>query len=729
MAPSMSGAVSLPFSEDELNAAIRVLTAVSSDEALYSSKPIRPLRKALAPLLQKQQQQMYGGEGNEAEYDSKRRAKMSTAIKRNLEKIRDQEYINKTRLRAARIAKLAELTKQGAGEDGESLPLIPDGAVEDDGGSVVSGGPRKRALLADGTAVDSSVRRDAGSSSSVTGSDDEDAAVPGSGIEEGEGDAAMARATSETGSSGAGASASAPAEQATPTGLLNQRACYICKRRFRDLHHFYDCLCPACAELNFRKRNQLVDLRGRVILVTGSRVKIGFQCVLRLLRCGATVIATTRFPVDGAARFASQGDFPQWRERLHMYGLDLRDMRTLEAFCSMLTARYERLDAIVNNACQTVRRPPAYFSGLIANESVPLQALPDGVRPLVQRDHDFRAGLARSAAEHAALHSRISDSGAAAGTSGSRSALDRIEIDEDDGDDEGVHVRDVKEGGEPERDDAALDEMTALPTADALPATAGAASSGGSGGSTALGSAPAAPGAAPGPQLAPSSAHLSQVAVLRDDGNASSALFPTGRLDVNAQQVDLRSRNSWLLRLEEVETPEMAEVFLINSMAPMVLNGRLKPLMMKGRPIPDPLPTRPHRPGAANKLRSLAEQLLEEQEGAEEAAREAAAEAAQKASGAGRKRPAAGATAGGAAKRERRMRNSGNLLGELAPPVPVELCRWIVNVSAMEGKFHRHKTANHPHTNAAKAALNMMTRTSGQDYARDFIYMTSVDTG
>ena len=56
--------------------------------------------------------------------------------------------------------------------------------------------------------------------------------------------------------------------------------------------------------------------------------------------------------------------------------------------------------------------------------------------------------------------------------------------------------------------------------------------------------------------------------------------------------------------------------------------------------------------------------------------------------------------------------------------------KYVVNVSAMEGKFYRHKTPNHPHTNMAKAALNMMTRTSAKDLAeKDGIYMTAVDTG
>jgi NAD(P)-dependent dehydrogenase (short-subunit alcohol dehydrogenase family) len=56
--------------------------------------------------------------------------------------------------------------------------------------------------------------------------------------------------------------------------------------------------------------------------------------------------------------------------------------------------------------------------------------------------------------------------------------------------------------------------------------------------------------------------------------------------------------------------------------------------------------------------------------------------------------------------------------------------KHIVNVSAMEGQFYKSfKTTRHPHTNMAKAALNMMTRTAATDYAQDGIHMNSVDTG
>ncbi|WP_035840721.1 SDR family oxidoreductase [Kitasatospora azatica] len=57
--------------------------------------------------------------------------------------------------------------------------------------------------------------------------------------------------------------------------------------------------------------------------------------------------------------------------------------------------------------------------------------------------------------------------------------------------------------------------------------------------------------------------------------------------------------------------------------------------------------------------------------------------------------------------------------------------KYVVNVSAMEGQFSRaYKGAGHPHTNMAKAALNMLTRTSAQEMLEtDGILMTAVDTG
>ena len=55
--------------------------------------------------------------------------------------------------------------------------------------------------------------------------------------------------------------------------------------------------------------------------------------------------------------------------------------------------------------------------------------------------------------------------------------------------------------------------------------------------------------------------------------------------------------------------------------------------------------------------------------------------------------------------------------------------RFVVNVSAMEGRFDHFKDGRHPHTNMAKAALNMLTRSCAEDYATKGLYMNSVDTG
>ena len=175
----------------------------------------------------------------------------------------------------------------------------------------------------------------------------------------------------------AGADADAPRESIEP------QHCYVCKARYTVIHHFYDQLCPGCAAFNFAKRTELADLRGRVALLTGGRVKIGYQTGLKLLRCGAHVIVTTRFPRDSAARYAREADFHEWADRLEIFGLDLRHTPSVEAFCRELIATRPRLDFIVNNACQTVRRPPDFYAHMMAGEQAALSDMPDEVRRLV----------------------------------------------------------------------------------------------------------------------------------------------------------------------------------------------------------------------------------------------------------------------------------------------------------------------------------------------------------
>ena len=349
-------------------------------------------------------------------------------------------------------------------------------------------------------------------------------------------------------------------ELESPGELKSPRACYVCLTKFTKLHHFYDTMCMPCAELNYKKRFQTASLHGQVALITGSRLKIGYHAALMMLRAGATVIATTRFPKDSALRYAKESDFKDWGHRLHIYGLDLRHTPSVEIFARYIEQKYDRLDILLNNAAQTVRRPPGFYQHLIENEE--------------------RAISSFSSDEQMILSGH----------------------------------------------EACLQQLNQLNTADmgkekALPAIWH--------------------GKGPGIGLR-SSAQLSQIPYSYDDSVNIPQLFPNGKLDVDLQQVDLRTTNSWRLKIGEINTSEMIEVQLVNAVAPFVLCNVLTPMMKR------------------------------------------------------------------------------DFTGK----------KHIVNVTAMEGKFQRFKKEpRHPHTNMAKAALNMLTNTTSSELAEYGIFVNAVDTG
>jgi NAD(P)-dependent dehydrogenase (short-subunit alcohol dehydrogenase family) len=188
-----------------------------------------------------------------------------------------------------------------------------------------------------------------------------------------------------------------------PQGLVQQEAedpdfrealepqhCYVCKEKYTVIHFFYDQLCPRCATFNYDKRTELADLRGRTALLTGGRVKIGYQAGLKLLRSGAHLIVTTRFPRDSAARYAAEADFAEWGDRLEIFGLDLRHTPSVEAFCRQLLDTRDRLDFIINNACQTVRRPPEFYQHMMENETAAFKSLPASARHLLEAYEGWR---------------------------------------------------------------------------------------------------------------------------------------------------------------------------------------------------------------------------------------------------------------------------------------------------------------------------------------------------
>ena len=321
-----------PFSEEAFEVALEVTKALANNPELYKMKEMRPIRESLQPLFNLQRANMFGGTDPDT-LAVKQMLKRRKAIERDKQRAEDKAFLEQTKLRAGRLHRLDNLSKQEALTNGDNglqhLQLLIDG-VADDGTAINSvvlptDNGRKR-MLEDAILVDD---------------DDDGYANEGSAcVDNGHNDDTM-NATSQPQST-----------SERPNTLNKAIACYSCHRRFREIHHFYDKLCPSCAELNFSKRIQTCDLKGRVCLVTGGRVKIGFQCCMKLLRCGAVVIATSRFPVDTAQRFAEQTDFHEWSNRLHVFGLDFRNIPALERFCDMIASSFPRLDAIINNACQ-----------------------------------------------------------------------------------------------------------------------------------------------------------------------------------------------------------------------------------------------------------------------------------------------------------------------------------------------------------------------------------------
>lgn len=326
--------------------------------------------------------------------------------------------------------------------------------------------------------------------------------------------------------------------------------CYICKSMTSVPHTFYGELCSECGEINFAKRIATADLKGTTALVTGGRVKIGFHTTLKLLRAGARVVITTRFIEDAHKRFAAEDDSSMWIERLRVYPADFRVLASVEHVIERISREFDVLDILVNNAAQTVRRPPAFYRNLVNQEKLKL--------------------LFTGRVAHLLPSSPVS-------------AIDILEREE-----RGLRTRSI------------------CSDPDYI-------------------------------------ACLSQVPLVEGDDVFDERLFPTGRVDKDAQQEDRRDKNSWMMMLDEVSLPEMLEVLYTNVVAPFLLCSRLKHLMRKRT---DQQPS------------------------------------------------------------------------------------FIVNVSAMEGNFFDpDKNCRHPHTNMAKAAINMMTRTAAEDFRCSGIYMNAVDPG
>jgi NAD(P)-dependent dehydrogenase (short-subunit alcohol dehydrogenase family) len=224
-----------------------------------------------------------------------------------------------------------------------------------------------------------------------------------------------------------GLALSTAAQGSSAGTLLKARACYICKQRYTDVDAFYHQLCPQCAAMNRQRREARTDLTGRRALLTGGRAKIGMYIALRLLRDGAHTTITTRFPADAARRFAAMPDSGSWLHRLHVVGIDLRDPEQVIALTDAVAAEGP-LDILINNAAQTVRRPPGSYAALVAAES----AAPTGPQPAqitILHGLDARELTADALSPHAMTPHALTALALTAGSASLERVADRTAID------------------------------------------------------------------------------------------------------------------------------------------------------------------------------------------------------------------------------------------------------------------------------------------------------------
>lgn len=155
------------------------------------------------------------------------------------------------------------------------------------------------------------------------------------------------------------------------------RICLMCRQRNMEDYG----ICPSCMALNETMRAKTCDLTGKTAVVTGGRIKIGYATALRMLRQGASVMAVTRYPRSALAAYAAEPDYESFRDRLHICGFDLmRVDRIGELISHIDTVFGGRLDILINNAAQTVKKSNDYYAQLrMEEEALPLPCASDRV--------------------------------------------------------------------------------------------------------------------------------------------------------------------------------------------------------------------------------------------------------------------------------------------------------------------------------------------------------------
>jgi len=183
-------------------------------------------------------------------------------------------------------------------------------------------------------------------------------------------------------------------EEVKLTKLQIPKNCYCCNQSYQYAHSFYSRLCSVCAGENYEKRFETVNLTGRNVILTGGRVKVGFATALKVLRNGANLVLTTRFPALAMELMQQEADYENWKDRLWIYGLDLRNLKAIQDFIDFYKLNFDTLDILINNAAQTIKYPDAYYLPIIKREKEKLVEFKD-VHTLIPNQAEISNEIAK----------------------------------------------------------------------------------------------------------------------------------------------------------------------------------------------------------------------------------------------------------------------------------------------------------------------------------------------
>lgn len=137
--------------------------------------------------------------------------------------------------------------------------------------------------------------------------------------------------------------------------------CYVCKKYF-DANIYiesYNNLCITCSQENYINKNLKANLSGMSFLVTGGRVKLGFSSALKLLRMGAKVVITTRYPHFAMINYQTESDYESWKNNLVIVQCNFTKLEEIYSMLKLLDSH--NFNGIINNACQTIKASSLYY--------------------------------------------------------------------------------------------------------------------------------------------------------------------------------------------------------------------------------------------------------------------------------------------------------------------------------------------------------------------------------